>query len=561
MGLPFVRRGVQFRTRPSSALSNSGVYRPDPGGRTAPAATPAPAPSINPWTARRNARGTTGQQGSGIDTSLGSRDVRSIAATRSAAAAEQVYGDYERGVQANYQSFVNQFMSQYQAGINAQMQPDPEQLEILRGLADIDKKEMELREATLAGDIKEANRLKGEIEANKAAMSSAIQHTKQMAEPQFARALQFASEIHERNTPLTQVNTAAAMGDTMDAYGAAAGTTSTTASQIGAGDAALQAALKIAGGDQDLYLQRERNRGKHTENIIGLTEDAALAETDFVRQTFRRQLMEDEAQNKQHWADEDRQIAKIFEDLSREGERIKLSKKANELNSRAAEMALVGEVEGVDAVQFGQAAASDYLFTNSSNMPLDRAYYLQDVLATAFDELRVTGYSPDAVHAWLNSVVDEETGATIAQMSGITAAEAQLLANAVGVYDSARSQWEAPQSTAPRAVRGTGEAPNNRAHAGDTEGPYRERAEFVSAFAKNVLSEFNVQSLGQWRDLDAEVTADRSANSDHYSGGALDFTGTRQEMERLKSWLEKNPRVSFVRIHGTPPHVHVSFKL
>jgi len=108
---------------------------------------------------------------------------------------------------------------------------------------------------------------------------------------------------------------------------------------------------------------------------------------------------------------------------------------------------------------------------------------------------------------------------------------------------------------------GGGEAPNNILNRNHPA--YVQRADFVSSMIPQITDMFNVSSAGQFRDVSAEVTPGRSANSDHYSGGAVDFSGSFEEMQRLADWAREQPFVSFVRFGDAAhlDHVHISFKI
>jgi hypothetical protein len=109
-----------------------------------------------------------------------------------------------------------------------------------------------------------------------------------------------------------------------------------------------------------------------------------------------------------------------------------------------------------------------------------------------------------------------------------------------------------------------GEAPNNRAHADDTFGPYFDRAKYVTQWGKNLIVQFpGLFSLGQWRALGVTPKPGdgRSPNSDHYSGGAYDFGGPRSLLEQALAVVRTDQTVSFAKVHGAPLHLHVSFKI
>jgi hypothetical protein len=105
----------------------------------------------------------------------------------------------------------------------------------------------------------------------------------------------------------------------------------------------------------------------------------------------------------------------------------------------------------------------------------------------------------------------------------------------------------------------SGEAPNNIANR--NQPAYRQRAQFMTEMKGYITQAFNVTSAGQWRDVSAAGGGQRSRNSDHYSGGALDFSGSREEIDRLFNWLKTQPWVSFAQIYTSGPAagtLHVS---
>jgi hypothetical protein len=129
----------------------------------------------------------------------------------------------------------------------------------------------------------------------------------------------------------------------------------------------------------------------------------------------------------------------------------------------------------------------------------------------------------------------------------------------VPTFDQMIARYIQAVSAQPRA----GQAPNNRDHARDTDGPYWERAQYTTLKARWLMEAYNLSSLGQWRSLAVVPRPGdgRDPNSDHYSGGAFDFRGTRSEMEKAANVLNTDGTVAFAKVHGNPLHLHVSFKL
>ncbi|MFQ5524439.1 MAG: hypothetical protein ACE5F5_12850, partial [Acidimicrobiia bacterium] len=108
-----------------------------------------------------------------------------------------------------------------------------------------------------------------------------------------------------------------------------------------------------------------------------------------------------------------------------------------------------------------------------------------------------------------------------------------------------------------RFTRNVGEAPDNKANRDHPA--YKARAEFVSQVRQYVLETFNVSDAGQFRSLDAEVTANRSTNSDHYSGGAFDVRASSpQEAQEILVWASQQPWVAFAQVYPNDTLIHIS---
>lgn len=110
----------------------------------------------------------------------------------------------------------------------------------------------------------------------------------------------------------------------------------------------------------------------------------------------------------------------------------------------------------------------------------------------------------------------------------------------------------------------TGEAKNNYANRHNPL--YQARRDFAVALAPQIEEMFGVSaqgSAGHMRQPQASHAAagGPSANSDHYSGGAIDFFGDEAELDALRDWLVEQPFTSFVRwkTESHYDHVHVSF--
>lgn len=120
----------------------------------------------------------------------------------------------------------------------------------------------------------------------------------------------------------------------------------------------------------------------------------------------------------------------------------------------------------------------------------------------------------------------------------------------------------------------SGEAPSN--YANRNNALYRSRRDFAVAITPKIEDMFGVSAHGSAGYLRPPSSGDaapggRSSNSDHYSGGAVDFFGTVEELDQLRAWLVTQPFVSFVRwrteSHGgasgteAGAHLHASFDI
>jgi hypothetical protein len=118
------------------------------------------------------------------------------------------------------------------------------------------------------------------------------------------------------------------------------------------------------------------------------------------------------------------------------------------------------------------------------------------------------------------------------------------------------------------------QAPNNYTNRNNPL--YQARREFSVALAPKLEEMFGVTSEGSAGYIRPPSKGDaapggRAVNSDHQSGGAVDFFGEVAELDALRDFLVTQPYVSFVRwrseSHGgasgteSGAHVHVSFDL
>jgi hypothetical protein len=110
----------------------------------------------------------------------------------------------------------------------------------------------------------------------------------------------------------------------------------------------------------------------------------------------------------------------------------------------------------------------------------------------------------------------------------------------------------------------SGEAPNNYVNRNNPL--YQARKDFAVGIAPKIEEMFEVSAQGSAGHLRAPQASHKapggpSGNSDHYSGGAIDFFGEKEELDALRDWLVTQPFTSFVRWQSEShyDHVHVSF--
>lgn len=111
----------------------------------------------------------------------------------------------------------------------------------------------------------------------------------------------------------------------------------------------------------------------------------------------------------------------------------------------------------------------------------------------------------------------------------------------------------------------SGEAPNNYENRHNPL--YEARKDFAVAIHGRIAGMFEVDGggVGWMRPPSPSDAAPggRSPNSDHQSGGAVDYYGSDEELTRLRNWLVDQPFVSFVRWQSEShtDHLHVSYDI
>lgn len=109
-----------------------------------------------------------------------------------------------------------------------------------------------------------------------------------------------------------------------------------------------------------------------------------------------------------------------------------------------------------------------------------------------------------------------------------------------------------------------GEAPNN--YANRHHPLYQARRDFAVAIAPKIEQMFGVSaqgSAGYYRPPHPSHAepGGPSANSDHYSAGAIDFFGDPAKLDALRDWLVAQPWTSFVRWRSESHHDHVHLSI
>lgn len=449
---------------------------------------------------------------------------------------------------------------------------------------DIDQKELDLRQAMLDGDAETATRLIGEIQAAKDYMKRSFEDYRRTVTPVYDDAIYQSGLIQDNNTqPLADI-AIAEQGGINAAFAGANADVGKEAQLVGADAQAAAAAKAIAGELTGLYLETSEGRQDDAQRILSALENAAVESSKAFkaedlwnidnRERIDQAARDQDLRNAQEGLADLNYRQQLF-DLDRERTNIAHAETLRRLRETGSEDPFM------DSVGFGQLAATKYLHTqlDAAGTPLDR----QSILIGVMEEAWTRGiFSPGELDKYLN--VPLEDGVLPMRESygypPLTDGEVDLLTRAMGAYGNGRDQYNtlasvsgsggssaAAISAAGGSSSGSssgGQAPANQANAAAArrgEGEYGARARRVASLKDELMGMFDVNFMGQWRDLDAKVTADRSANSDHYSGGALDFSGTEAEMQNMKTYLEARSDVSFVKIHGNPRHVHVSFRL
>lgn len=110
-----------------------------------------------------------------------------------------------------------------------------------------------------------------------------------------------------------------------------------------------------------------------------------------------------------------------------------------------------------------------------------------------------------------------------------------------------------------------GEAPDNYTNRHNPL--YAARRDFAQDINSKIEDLFDVDGGGvAWMrppKASDDAPGGRSSNSDHYSGGAVDYYGDPEELDALRNWLVEQPFVSFVRWRSEShtDHLHASFDL
>lgn len=578
--------GVRYRPRPTSALrdwqgterpdyslAEQGPYRADPPAAPQPDAfkieSPFEVPSGRPWADHPGLvpGPTPTTWGTNIGVPMQTVDWARVAGQGGL----QPSGEAWTGTASGSDLYGSAINSAWEALRSAMSGGGPDAAAVAQAEAQraLDLQEEALRQAMLDGDMERAQEALAGLEEARAYMKQAYSDYSQLVTPHYNESIRNAGRIFDDNQPA--LNRIA-----MEEQGALSGhfeegrfDVTGQGEVIGADAQANEAAADIVGELHGLFVMDAKGRQVEATNVLAALERAAVTENQALK-------AEDEYDMRNMFRIEDAQGANAIEGQQDKIQDLQYRQQLFNLDKEQAAMAHqeslrrlneIGEDPYMDAIGFGQLTAETFLYDalGRAGVPLDRQMVLRDIMESAWSK---GIFEPDQFTDWMQAEdADGQARWQGVVEGGLSQNEIQLLWQAMGAYQKGRDQYAAASTDSGGTTYGInrgGEAPNNKAHAAEArrgEGVYGARAQRVSSLIPQIESQFDVRFGGQWRDINADVTADRSANSDHYSGGALDFFGSDAEMKRLADWLGNRSDVSFVKIHGSPPHVHVSFKL
>lgn len=405
----------------------------------------------------------------------------------------------------------------------------------------------------------------GELETQLADWRTSAEETQRLSAAAYDRASKVARRQYEYGAPLLDKSGEATKRDVTAGYDDSIAQLQEELSTIGA-DSATAATLQDSVNElRDLALSEAGQQTDMQKAILQAAEDVAVTAAGAAGATSAAQLKQIE----EGFADQLTDAIKGLMDRKGELEdaRTRAIEKATEAIME--QFADVGQFEGQLDYAFAVTdKAMDSWFAAAGYDELHR----NQIEATFRDLLNMGLRGEDAIRQWWNAELaaseegvppfSEEVLEAIGVLSSVFEQSMDAWDNGIGVHVGTQTPSGGSVSSSGDRIkfsRGVGEAPNNR---GNRDHPtYQARAAFMEDMNRTILSNFSVSPLGQWRDLSVSGGGQRSSNSDHYSGGALDFSGSQSELNRLFSWLQTQPWVSFAQVYTSGPAagtLHVS---
>lgn len=315
----------------------------------------------------------------------------------------------------------------------------------------LDRKEQELQQAMLDGDLAKANRLINEIAAAREYMKRAYQDYRNTVNPVYNSAIENSSLIQDRNTGALSEIALAEQGGIREAFGQASQDIAGEAEKIGADVVAATAAQGIANELTGLYLETSEGRQGDAQKILQALETAAY---ESARAFKAEDLWNIENRERVDLAERDKNLRDAEEargDLMYRQQQIDIDKAKIEIaHEQTLRRLREGRTTYVDSIGFGVLGAEKYLNNQFriAGTPLDR----QEKLKYIFETARNLGITSSADLAqWLRQ---REEGSDVTRAEsifnpagldngGMYQEEYDMLVRAMDAYVASRSQYEA----------------------------------------------------------------------------------------------------------------------
>lgn len=458
--------------------------------------------------------------------------------------------------------------------------PDPAveaELDYLNRIKALQDQEFALREAMLNGDIDKARQLLKDIEANRKALQEAYERFRGFVNPYFDAEMAAAEKMGaETAAKLDAVQAATAEGLAAASEGAA-GSVAEFGELIGNTAAGVEAAQGIAGNALAEFSAYVTNSQLSDEKIAKAAERAAVIGADGDRAFVLHEVANRERLAMAGFDEMADEAADTLAELEMRKKLFDLERKRADLEHQRAVEAAYGSAVPMDAITYGRAAAEQYfaIRADAAGIKADRQQQLLQAWTTLFEQGAFS--RADAEKLLNGNVGSAEKPRKFADELGLSQAERQIILGMFDAYSKARDKWQSGQAQPPAfagyvnvgniPVSKSGVPQNNRqvgaAAKNPSSGAFYARQKWVTAMIPQWSKMFGIKRIGQWRSTSAQVTAGRSANSDHYTGGALDFHGTPAQMAEVARYFKNHPAVAYV-MYGDAhhkDHVHVSFKI